>query len=409
MSLGGTDNSDGTDATARRVNAGAQGRHRGVRRHRATTATRATSPSPSAADLALSVGAFTDNNTLSRADDIVADYSNEGPRAVRRRRGPPRRDEAAACSGAAPASCRRSATRPRTAASTTTSTAPAWPRRRSRAVRAHPPGEPDAVARLRCSTILQNTADHRTDRRQAAAVGGRPVRRRPQLPPVVGLGRARRLRRARSRRMNDATDAGGADRGHAAARSRRRARRLGEPARGRPGALRRAARARCARRARRVDGRSHQIPVTRAAPGDPAAAEPPRRTAGLDSDPGLDRQRHVLVPRALARLPRPHALRAADRARGSSDSPVVARVRFSWTHNYSDGDLVVRFGTGTNTASPVWQRYAPGAPAADSMVTEPGGLYTGTKHYFFHADLTGAGPGAGLPAAVELRTRGSCR
>jgi len=47
-------------------------------------------------------------------------------------------------------------------------------------------------------------------------------------------------------------------------------------------------------------------------------------------------------------------------------------------------------GTGTRTASPVWQRFAPGAPAADSMIVEPGVSATGTKHYFFHADLTAA-------------------
>jgi hypothetical protein len=38
------------------------------------------------------------------------------------------------------------------------------------------------------------------------------------------------------------------------------------------------------------------------------------------------------------------------------DSPTIARVRYSWTHNYSDGDLAVRLGTGTSTSAPAWFR-----------------------------------------------------
>jgi hypothetical protein len=70
------------------------------------------------------------------------------------------------------------------------------------------------------------------------------------------------------------------------------------------------------------------------------------------------------------------------------DSPVVARLLYSWTHNYSDGDLAVRVGTGTNTLAPVWFRPGLGAPAADSVVTRSGVAFTGTKQHYFHVDLT---------------------
>jgi hypothetical protein len=78
MSLGG-DPSDGTDANSQAVNAavraglvvcvstGNDGAVMGI-------------STPSAADLALSIGAAIDYNTIDRGDDAVADFSNEGPR-----------------------------------------------------------------------------------------------------------------------------------------------------------------------------------------------------------------------------------------------------------------------------------------------------------------------------------------
>src|SRR4029079_14604188 len=79
MSLGGTDNSDGSDASCAGVNAAVRA---GVVVCVATGNDGNTHwiASPSAADLAISVGAFTDGNTVNRGDDFVADYSNEGPR-----------------------------------------------------------------------------------------------------------------------------------------------------------------------------------------------------------------------------------------------------------------------------------------------------------------------------------------
>jgi subtilisin family serine protease len=79
LSLGSMDPSDGTDADCAAVNAA----------HKAGIVVCVASgndgntdymPSPAAADFALTVGAFTDDNTVNRLDDYVADYSNEGPR-----------------------------------------------------------------------------------------------------------------------------------------------------------------------------------------------------------------------------------------------------------------------------------------------------------------------------------------
>jgi hypothetical protein len=72
-----------TTPTARRLVR--RGQRRGARGHRRGGRDRQRRQhdwiaSPCAADLAISVGAFTDDNTIAREDDIVADYSNEGPR-----------------------------------------------------------------------------------------------------------------------------------------------------------------------------------------------------------------------------------------------------------------------------------------------------------------------------------------
>src|SRR5205814_8479357 len=79
MSLGGSDASDGTDADCAAVNAAFKA---GIVVCVASGNDGNTHymPSPAAADWALTVGAFTDQNTVDHGDDIVSDFSNEGPR-----------------------------------------------------------------------------------------------------------------------------------------------------------------------------------------------------------------------------------------------------------------------------------------------------------------------------------------
>ena len=79
LSLGGLTNSDGTDAGSRAINAAFDA---GLIALVATGNDDATNyiASPSAADKAFSIGALADQNSLGREDDLVASYSNEGPR-----------------------------------------------------------------------------------------------------------------------------------------------------------------------------------------------------------------------------------------------------------------------------------------------------------------------------------------
>ncbi|TMQ47178.1 MAG: hypothetical protein E6K73_14055 [Candidatus Eisenbacteria bacterium] len=79
MSLGGISDSDGSDADCAEVNAAVKA---GIAVCVATGNDGNTHymPSPAAADLDIAVGALQDANSLQHSDDIVADYSNEGPR-----------------------------------------------------------------------------------------------------------------------------------------------------------------------------------------------------------------------------------------------------------------------------------------------------------------------------------------
>lgn len=79
LSLGGLDSSDGTDAGSQAINAAFDA---GIVAAVATGNDGNTNhiSSPSAADKALSIGALADQNTITRDDDRIADFSNEGPR-----------------------------------------------------------------------------------------------------------------------------------------------------------------------------------------------------------------------------------------------------------------------------------------------------------------------------------------
>ena len=90
LSLGGTSNSDGTDANAQMMNAAVDA---GLVVCIATGNDDSTNymASPASADKVISVGASSHNKTLARTDDLVTIFSNEGPR--RSDRDADRRDE----------------------------------------------------------------------------------------------------------------------------------------------------------------------------------------------------------------------------------------------------------------------------------------------------------------------------
>jgi len=79
LSLGGTDNSDGSDASAQMMNAATRN---GLVVCIATGNSDSTSyiASPASADSCIAVGAESHNKTLDRSDDTVTSFSNEGPR-----------------------------------------------------------------------------------------------------------------------------------------------------------------------------------------------------------------------------------------------------------------------------------------------------------------------------------------
>lgn len=79
LSLGGVDASDGTDAGSQAINAAFD---HGIIAAIATGNDGNTNyiSSPSAADKAVSVGSYADQNSIDRADDLISDFSNEGPR-----------------------------------------------------------------------------------------------------------------------------------------------------------------------------------------------------------------------------------------------------------------------------------------------------------------------------------------
>jgi subtilisin family serine protease len=79
LSLGGLNNSDGTDAGSQAINAAYDAGIISVIASGNDGNTNYIS-SPAAADKAITVGAINDFNTITRADDIIVNFSNEGPR-----------------------------------------------------------------------------------------------------------------------------------------------------------------------------------------------------------------------------------------------------------------------------------------------------------------------------------------
>jgi subtilisin family serine protease len=80
LSLGTLTESDGTDASSRAINAAFDAGLIAVVASGNDSATNYM-PSPAAADKAFTIGALADFNTIDRSDDLIAPFSNEGPRA----------------------------------------------------------------------------------------------------------------------------------------------------------------------------------------------------------------------------------------------------------------------------------------------------------------------------------------
>jgi hypothetical protein len=382
MSLGGTDNSDGTDASCAAVNAAVRA---GIVCCIATGNDGNTNwiASPCAADGAISVGAFTDNNTVPREDDVVADYSNEGPRL-------PDGDAdhldemkpSVLGSGTGILSALGDPTTDGRKYHHINGTSMATPMISgvcALILQAHPGISPDEVRR-----ILQDTADHRTDHGKQAPGTSDPFGIDANYHPSWGWGEADAYAAVKEAATPTATQVVRLqllpERGPDAVRVRWTSQReinlakyvverAPDVANG-PG----------------VFAPVHETPV--AAPATQIHGVSNRHVYEyLDGDPTL-----VATARYWYRLRWVDAFGNSHYepalATRIQDSPTLARVKYSWTHDYSDGDLAVRFGTGTSTAAPAWFRAGLGAPAADSVIARPGVSYTGTLQHYFHVDLT---------------------
>lgn len=384
MSLGGTDNSDGTDASSAAVNAA----HRaGIVVVVATGNDGNTNwiASPSAADLAISVGSFADRNTVNRLDDIVADYSNEGPRLAD---GDSDLIDEMKPSVLGPGTGIMSALGDPTTAGDqyhhingTSMATPAVSGLIALVLSANPSLTPDQVRQ-----ILQDTADHRTDAGKQPPSAVDPFGVDPNYHPSWGFGQPDAYA-AVLEALNPFTT--------------QVVRIAATPLRGPDGI-----------HLEWWTQREHGLTgfsIDRAPDvlGGPGAWSEVHQTGVLSPETAIHAvaNRHHYEWTDLDASLDPDALywyrvRWIDASGAShaqpaisariASSPVLARVRYSWTHDYSDGDLDVRFGTGTDPEHPVWFRQGEGSPAADSIVTVPGVAYTGTLRHYFHVDLTAA-------------------
>jgi subtilisin family serine protease len=382
LSLGSSDASDGTDANCAAVNAAFKA---GIVVCVASGNDGNTHymPSPAAADWALTVGAFTDDNSVNRLDDYVADYSNEGPRDP---------DPDADHLDEMKPNVMGSGTGITSALGDPTSdgrhyhhingTSMATPTIAGVAalVRSANPTLSSDQVRI----ILMDTADHRTDRGQQAPSKADSFHIDPNYHPSWGWGQVDAYAAVKEA-LNSATT--------------QVVRLSATPQRGPDGfqvswvSQREIGLVRWELdRAPDQDGTPgawvliHQHAV--ASPSTEIHRTPNRHSYSYtDTDPSLFPPDYYW-----------YRLRGVD-GNGAShaeppireriaDSPVVARIQYSWTHNYSDGDLYVRVGTGTSTFAPIWFRQGLGAQSADSMKTMSGVTYNGTQRYFFHVDLT---------------------
>ncbi len=396
LSLGGSDASDGTDANSAAVNAAVRA---GIVVLVASgnDGNTAYMPSPAAADLSLTVGSFTDNNTVNRLDDIVADYSNEGPRD----------DDGDADhedemkpnvmgSGTGIMSAFGDPTTDGRQYHHINGTSMACPSAAGVAalVLSANPG----LSALQVRRLLMDTADHRTAGGQQPPSASDPFGVDPNYHPSWGWGQVDAYAAVREAQNELTTQV---------------TRLEVTPQRGPDGFLVRWT-------AQREVGLDRyfveRAPDVAGGPGAWSAVhmEVPatkrvvlqrgtNRTVYtyLDTDPALSP-----TARYWYRVRWTHQNESGPVSlygSGSSvsfghpepalsarilDSPVVAQARYSWTHNYSDGDLAIKLGTGTSTEVPVWSRPGLGAPAADSVVVRPGVSFTGTRQHYFHVDLT---------------------
>ncbi len=393
MSIGGTSASDGTDADCAAVNAAVKA---GIVVCVATgnDGNTAYMPSPAAADQDVAVGALQDANTLQHSDDIVADYSNEGPRDSDG--DPDHLDEmkpSVLGSGSDIVSVLGDPTTAGNEYQNINGTSMATPCITGICAlirQANPDLTPAEVR-----DVLQNTAEHRTDHGKQPPSASDPFSVDPNYHPSWGWGEVdayaavkEAMNRATTQVVSEAATGVSNVGGHLEITLRwvtqrevgvsgftvYRAPDLG----GRPG------------------GFAPASPAVMPAGGpviERAANRTPYTWTDTDASlvPGTPYWYEV---RWMDTAGAQHVEPAFEVA--TDVPPVRVRVRWSITHNAIDNDIFARFGSGVDPANPAFVRPCGGSGVADSsVVVVPVGFGTMTRWYF-HADLTDQDPVAGF-------------
>ena len=398
MSIGGTSESDGNDADCAAVNAAVKA---GIVVCVATgnDGNTAYMPSPAAADLDIAVGALNDGNTLDRADDIVDNYSNEGPRGTDGDADHVDEMKPSVCgSGSDIMSAFGQPTSDGTKYHNINGTSMASPTIAGLCAlirQANPSLTPAEVR-----DVLQNTAEHRTDHGQQPASASDPFGIDPNYHPSWGWGEPdavaavlEALDPGTTQVVAEGTTGvalvGGTPQVGVRWSTQReigvagfqvwRAPDLG----GYPGAF------------------ALVSPVI-SPTGHRAIERTGNRThyTWTDTDATLAAGApYWYQVRWLDALLQPHAQPAFKVA---TDVPAVrARVRWAITHSAYDNDVVTTFGVGADPQHPVFWRPTGGKAIADSSHQFAPGFGDGITRFYFHADLTDADLVAGyLPPSA---------
>jgi hypothetical protein len=386
MSLGGLNNSDGTDASAAAVNAAVRA---GITVCIATGNDGNTGyiASPASADLCISVGSFQDANTLPHGDDIVSDYSNEGPRLDDG--DSDHADEMKPTvlgSGSDIVSAFGDPTTDGRRYHNINGTSMATPCVAgicALIMQANPNLTP-----LEVREILQNTSEHRTDHGKQPPAASDPFHIDPNYHPSWGWGLPDAYA-AVLEALNSSTT-------QVVAEGTTSISLVG-------GALSIGLTWTTQREQNVTQFRIWRAPDVRGVPGDFASVSPAvapvgraviERTANrtaytwTDTDASLvSGATYWYQVRWTDTQGRSHTEPAF--AVGTAVKPTLVRVNWSYAHNTPDNDLVVRYGSGTDINAPVFVRPTGGSTVADStkQIT-PIGFGGPLTQYFFHQDLT---------------------